>query len=232
VALEHLAAIFRDEPVHFVDDMPLDEIVGDARARVIVFTSVQRCTQCSVALEMSPWGEDDLIEYLLGAHPHQCASVMARIRAATDREQLRGLPQLWAIVLEQFAADDSVSHIRSALRQHVTRHFADPNDYVAAVQTSLDALLRVSDEAETFSRIDGDRLLRHRAVAVLLASEKLAADISGERVESLKRQLPRDLARETAMLLKMRPEAMNFLAWRLRDDIALQAMAVSLLLFI
>ncbi|MGA2498989.1 MAG: pentapeptide repeat-containing protein [Tepidisphaeraceae bacterium] len=163
----------------------------------------------------------------------QCASVMARVRAAPHREELRGLPELWVIVLEELAGDDSLMDIRTALRRRLTRGLADPEVYVRAVQACEESLRGLTDSDEVWDgappgEVSG--LLRHRIMAVLLGSEKLAADVAGSRFDGLGFRLPRDLIRETARLLKTRSGALERLADRLERKQSIQAMGVSVLL--
>ena len=51
-------------------------------------------------LELAPWCEDDLIEYLLATHPKQCGSVVGRIRAASGKSPFLGSPEICRPVLD------------------------------------------------------------------------------------------------------------------------------------
>lgn len=227
VAIEHLASAFGDRDVLFLDETLINDVVAPSHAHaLVVFATTRPAPGRDVTLELAPWSDDDLIEYLLALHPHRCASVMSRIRAAGKREQLCGSPELWAIVLDEFATDDTLADIHAALRYRLTKELGEPEAYVRAVEWCLDSMQSSVPAPETAPH----RLLRHRVVALLLASEKLAADIAGGRMDDLAKAMPRDLIRETAALLNCRDGALDVLVTKMEQEESIQPMAASLLL--
>ena len=121
-ALAHLAATLPDaRSIQFIDDELLDLKQALARRQRVVFMAASRPKIASLgAVELVPWNQDDLIEYLLAKHKDRCASVMHRI-LADDSVNLGGIPELWAIVLDELAADVGLGTVRAALRRGIER---------------------------------------------------------------------------------------------------------------
>ena len=105
-ALKHLAAILTDRDsssnemgYEFLDEpRTKEEILLQAHKRQIVFTSegILFDDQDWPKLQISPWDEDDLMEYLMGLHPERCGAILAALRQTDDGEKLEGIPKLWA----------------------------------------------------------------------------------------------------------------------------------------
>ena len=138
-------------------------------------------------MKLAPWGRDEWIEYLLAGDRDLCASVMARLaRQEAEQDLLEGIPELWRIVLDRMAADEAIRGPRQALRIELDRRFADresrrciEGDCLAALvvrgQSSyrlLECLRRHGPDAALF------RLIRHRAIQLLLAADRIADDLS------------------------------------------------------
>src|SRR5207247_697946 len=49
----------------------------------------------------------------------QCSAVLARIKNDAGKSLLKGSPQLWRIVLDRLAADETVPDVAAALREHL-----------------------------------------------------------------------------------------------------------------
>jgi uncharacterized protein YjbI with pentapeptide repeats len=157
---------------------------------------------------LAPWNRDDLIEYLLARHRDRCTSVMERI-GSDEPELFDGLPELWAVILEQLAADESIPDVRSALRQYLEQQLPDTD----VVQRSRNACLNLltvpaqlkEQEPHLFSPPGFTpslaRILRHLAVQYLLAAERIVADLrDGCACDFLACHLPRELVRSIAKL--------------------------------
>ena len=72
---------------------------------VIAFLTKEIRGDWLARLDLTPWSDDDLIEYLLAVHPRQCASVMQRLgKSAREGGLLGGVPELWTVVLDELAA--------------------------------------------------------------------------------------------------------------------------------
>ena len=76
-------------------------------------------------LRLTPWGRDDFIEYLLAAHPQQCASVMSRLEHA-EISFVDGSPVLWKMILDRMAASEARTNIESIILEEVDLRINDP----------------------------------------------------------------------------------------------------------
>src|SRR5262249_30405008 len=86
-------------------DLAALEVAAADRSLVIVTPRLTSPLKRLPVYRLASWGQDDLIEYLLAAHWGRCASVMARLKVSGDREFLRGIPELWTVVLDRMATD-------------------------------------------------------------------------------------------------------------------------------
>jgi len=200
-----------------------------------------------VVYRLCSWSNDDLIEYLLSAHRDRCASVMSRLKASGDCGFLKGIPELWAIVLDAMARDESIGDVRSALRHALAERFDDHADLRKAIEeiclTAIGentnrvpdlALFEVRGEESTAEAhaVALLRLVRHRPVGLLLAADRIAGILEDGRVSmSLARQLPRELIDEAALRIADNTRALLYLNdWLIRDDrCQVHPMAASLL---
>src|SRR5581483_8230513 len=120
-ALVHLASRFGDEPALALIDRPdaaeVEQLLESADRCLVVCASPAVNISPAVAeiWRLAPWGLDECIEYLLAEHHPQCASVMARLKADRKRLGLAGLPELWRVVLDRLAMDESLTDVKSAL---------------------------------------------------------------------------------------------------------------------
>jgi uncharacterized protein YjbI with pentapeptide repeats len=191
-------------------------------------------------LKLAPWSQDEWIEYLLAGDRTLCASVMARLaQLGSERDLLEGIPELWRIVLDVMAADQSIEGPRQALRVEFDRRFTCPDDRKLIEGDCLDALaMRGESPArrlECLRRHGPDealfRLIRHRAIQLLLAADRIADEVArGAGSLVLAGPFPRDLVREAALQLAARPEARDCLQLLMvGQDETIQPMAASLL---
>ena len=96
-ALSHLAAELDPTDVVIVDDAdpadlnPLNQFKD---ARLIVLAS-EFDIPVDQVVEISPWGQDEVIEYVIGQFPEKCKSVMSRITDAPDAWLANGTPAIW-----------------------------------------------------------------------------------------------------------------------------------------
>jgi uncharacterized protein YjbI with pentapeptide repeats len=164
-----------------------------------------------VGLEMARWGPDDVIEYLLSTRRERCASVMDRIKGSPGHE-LSGLPELWAVVLDEMAADASLASPADALRHFLAARLGDP--YVRRLATDF-CLRRLLNEGTAdpieppgyFARFDAvlARLIAYRPVQVILAAQRVVWDLAaGTGRDHLAKRLPPDLVRGVAALAAFR----------------------------
>ncbi len=127
-ALRHLAAVLPPGPGVVVLDDPDATLLADRSAHgLVVYASNDSPPRKHLATyRLAPWGDDDLIEYLLATANERCASVMARLKGAADRGPIQGVPELWRIVLDRMAADETVAGVRDALRRELAHAWPTP----------------------------------------------------------------------------------------------------------
>jgi uncharacterized protein YjbI with pentapeptide repeats len=180
-------------------------------------------------IEMCPWSDDDLIEYMLHTDRPRCASVMDRVLADASRRRLAGSPLLWREVLDVMRADDAVADTAIALRRAAFRHARGGEGAAEAGELCLRAALGDEQDRIALRRIS--RFAAHDAVRVLLAADALAYHICdvGE-LEALRKPWPAELVSEVAAQLAQRQVGFDLLAdTAVGMDEGLHAMAVSLL---
>jgi uncharacterized protein YjbI with pentapeptide repeats/energy-coupling factor transporter ATP-binding protein EcfA2 len=239
-ALAHLAAVLPAElQVVFVDGNHLDALAALAKgASVVVFSERESRTLRGVAsFRLAPWDNDDLLEYLLAMHPQRCGSVMNRLKAAPDRHLPDGAPELWRIVLDRMAHDESLTSITEALRQELARELADAIQRTWAEQICLADMLRPvepaakSDFASLGKLFEARalRLLRHDAVRLLLATDRLVGLLESEDGDqALKLRMLRELVEAAAAVAS--PEVIERLShWISGSNTACHPMAASIL---
>jgi uncharacterized protein YjbI with pentapeptide repeats len=236
-ALEHLAAILPADAPLTMHDCQQDQQLDPPPGELLVFTS-NRPIESGIltSFEMAPWTLDDLIEYLIATHRGRCASVLARVGEQARAGALAGLPELWSIVLDVMAADDSIADVSAALTWQLGMELPRPDDYEEAarkcVQHLLFNLTTRPDEVLPPSRVS--RLLRHRAVQIPLAAagiaRQLICDDSAQIDEAIARRFPRELLEQVSARAAGHPAA-DIRLRALADswDIRLPATAASLL---
>lgn len=236
-ALQHLAAVLPAEtPVCLIDDAQLsapaepDCLIVQAVSSVSVKSGVP-------VYRLVPWGKDDLIEYLLALHPQQCASVMARLQIP-DYSIIGGVPELWRIVLDEMAHDLSLLKASEALKRYLESQSPDPRLMERASYSCLGVLLSAtfgyeaamgSLSTESFTP-ELARVLRHDAVRLLLAAERVATDLREEAgCEYLEKRLSRALVQAIAAEVAGDRKVLQHLTTLLSGPHRLQPMLASLL---
>lgn len=237
-ALAHLAAVLPQSPeVLFLDDTIPSR--SSLCRYVIVAYRASDSVGADAVLELAPWGEDDLIEYLLAVHPRNCGSVVGRLRAAAGSSQFVGSPEICRPVLDAMAADASLASIRSAVERIVVRAFPTPEEWRLAGERCLALLTGNEDRAlaatPKLHSLPEDkswaRPLRHRGVQLLLAASWIMDRLSVGQGESvLSQPLPKELIKETARYVATHPPAREELRRILANGTQLaHPMAASLL---
>jgi len=201
-ALRHLAAVLPPTlAAQYFDDAEHGDVLDLAQSRaadpsqivIAAFSSGKKIgmklgDDRETTFQLARWGMDEWIEYLLHAHPRQCRSVMSRLNSssAAERNALAGNPQLWRIVLDRMAADESIADARAAWRRGIDLRIVD-SDMQALIERYCFALLVDSDEKvassqEELARSGCDehlrRLLRHRCVQEDFAAARLTAQLA------------------------------------------------------
>ena len=148
-ALRHLATVLpvRAGVVLSDDDDPAtaEALHASSGCLVVCAAATPEARPFLAAYHLAPWGDDELIEYLLAAHPAQCAAVMARL-SSDDRRLLHGLPELWRVVLDQLASDPSLTGARQVLDRYARALIGPRNVRTGrpSVPEELDRRLAVS----------------------------------------------------------------------------------------
>jgi uncharacterized protein YjbI with pentapeptide repeats/energy-coupling factor transporter ATP-binding protein EcfA2 len=229
-ALRHLAALLppwaRDR-VRLFDqpdsDLAALEAAAADRSLVIITPCPTSPLKSRAVYRLALWSQDDLIEYLLAVHWDRCASVMARLKASGDRGFLEGIPELWAVVLDRMARDESIGDVRTALRRELAAQLDDQ----PALRKRLEDLC-LSSHGPVFKRdlatipqlVSGEppaslklaRLLRHRPTALLLAADRIAAMVEGGCVSvPANHRLPREVVQEAARRIRGNAQAIRHL---------------------
>jgi uncharacterized protein YjbI with pentapeptide repeats len=240
-ALAHLAAVVPvDLKVVFVDDGSFSSVytaccTPDA---AVVFTARESLRfQESLTYRLAPWGNDDLLEYLLAMHPQQCGSVLARLKTAADRDLPDGVPELWRIVLDRMALDESLASVTEALRQELQRGLPEASQRTGAEMNCLAQVLGLFDQGATChiglsgKQIEASvlRLVRHDTVRLILATDRLAWLLESEHGDrTLKHRLPRELVEAVAARVSLKAIE-NLSGWISSPETACHPMAASIL---
>jgi uncharacterized protein YjbI with pentapeptide repeats len=212
-ALKHLAAVLpADDLPKLVDDPTEEEALVWVRMGPTIFASRKLVNDASITVvSLAAWTNDDLVEYLLAAHPDRCKTVMLRLNQTSDKPDLRGNPTVWRIVLDQMVANEALRTVSAAVEQAVGGLFATADDRRLAgmwslailthdENTALRTLKQLASRHEDFERI---RMLRHSYVQRLLAAEHIAQCLArpGE-CGPLGLRLPQPLIEEVAKRIK------------------------------
>jgi uncharacterized protein YjbI with pentapeptide repeats len=235
-AIMHLAAALPPVArIVLLEELPREEVDAYCNRLVVFTTAVPG--HVDGLYRLAPWTEDDLIEYLLATHKDRCASVLARVRPA-DRDLFAGIPDLWQIVLEQLAGDESIPDGRSALHRYLEAHLSDTDLIERARSVCLNALAAPDcSETTALEKLAKPgfaqgllRALRHHAVRLLLAAERIASDLRGDAdCDFLAQRLPRELVRAAATLVVGEERALDHLHRLLAGPFWSHAMAASIL---
>ncbi len=114
-ALSLLSAALERSDVRFLDEPSTAEVPMASRRRRLIYTTRRPLASASTSRRLASWSDDDLLEYVLAVHPTDCASIMARVRSMSDRSRLHGSPQLWRLVLDELARDESQDDFREII---------------------------------------------------------------------------------------------------------------------
>lgn len=256
VALQHLAATLPERiPGQVVVDakaslqrgdvLLLDDAVPDRdhAAGVVVATAGENCPITSgphdTVLSLAGWGRDECIEYLLAAHPSQSRSVGARITSHHFGDLYDGRPELWRLILDLMANDETIGTARAAVIRLIDQYLPVLSE-LALVRSWCLAMLQRQDEVaagfrERFEKSDRfDRLeplLRHTLVFVCLAAGGLVDEIHRKPdFWEYRRSIPEAVIIEVATLIRNDSIAQANLKGQLRRPMkGLHAAAASLL---
>lgn len=201
-ALSHIAAEFDPFEVVVLDDIDRRELFPLSqfdKARLVVVTC-RFNYQFDQVVELSPWSQDDVIEYVVGKFPDRCKSVMSRLTNANDSWLANGTPAIWSVVLNSMAETESIQNVRQALSLFYSEKLANPKMASRAKELCarfFDVPGKARYEfARQFPKADKQLLhvLAQRNFCCLLASEHLATEIrEGQSLDFLGKKLPKSL---------------------------------------
>jgi uncharacterized protein YjbI with pentapeptide repeats/energy-coupling factor transporter ATP-binding protein EcfA2 len=238
-AIEHLAAVFPSAAgLLLLDDPDAASVLLNSPVRLVVYTAQTEKQKSHLAnYRLAGWNNDDLIEYLLAVHRPQCAAVMARIRD-DDHELLGNVPELWRAVLDRLAEDTTLPDARRALHRHLEAHLYDTDLLERARSACLNAMVAADTELiKALAQLARPgfaegliRVLRHPPAQVMLAAERIAAELHGDGAcDCLAMRLPHELVQSAASLVAQDAPAREHLYRLLEGPSWSHAMSASLL---
>lgn len=198
-AIAHLVAHFRDDDrLEFLDEPTHDQIASLGDSKLLFATRTAPRDRNGIVLRLLKWSSDDLVEYLLAAHPVDCKSVMARLGAAA---RTGWMPELACAVLDRLATDERLADPQAALHAEVelrlnnATHLAVAAEYCFAwatndhelLQSTTIALERVGCPLSVIS------LMRHEEVQFPLAAAAVMTALTTRKSLRKLRRLPRRL---------------------------------------
>ena len=197
-ALAHLAAVFGgDNQLVFLDE-PSQEELDRCGNDVLIVATMPRDAGRGLELRLEPWGQDELIEYLLARRSEACSSVIRRLGPAANWQWP---PELAAVVLDQFIADETLTDPADALVRHVYDQMPKPKHRDAAARFCLALLIPNSKELEVAIKKLGKakcapeirKLFRHEMVQVPLVADHIVGALANGHCADLERPLPHPL---------------------------------------
>jgi uncharacterized protein YjbI with pentapeptide repeats len=246
-ALRSLAArIPKGSILELLDEPEPARVLELCDRMLVVYTGIEPLEIPHLAtFALADWGEDEAIEYLLAEHKDRCASVMRRLRT-TSAFRLPDHAELWKILLEEMASDDSVADFEAALRRHLgrriparllkkarsicfhqTAHPKKPGADVVSLWGHPGLLGFLLGRGISKEDV---RLLRHPRVRMALAAERLAGEEAEDvYIAGLADRLPHELIKKAGARVSRRRPALEALEAALRSRVFHQAMGVSLL---
>ncbi|HJQ80457.1 MAG TPA: pentapeptide repeat-containing protein [Lacipirellulaceae bacterium] len=215
-ALAYLAAVFGgNNHLIFLDEPSQDELDRCPQNALIVAT-MPRGASRGLELRLEPWGQDELIEYLLAKRPDACSSVIQRLGAAANWQWP---PELAAVVLDRFIADETLMDPIDALVRHVYEQLPKPKQRDAAARFCLSLLTPNSKELEAAIKKLAKtecppairKLLRHERLQVPLAADQIVGALTTGDYSDLERPLPRNPVEEVGRRCRANAMAMDTL---------------------
>ena len=216
-ALRHLRAVLPESPEFadvefvFLDEPLFQEQVAVHLPKIVVVTTRFLPHDDWHAIQLAPWGEDDVMEYLLARHKSRCGDVLAQL-GPCDWSELGGIPELWTLVLDALAEHRAQPPLAQVLRTALVEKAGDAaidavgnygllcvlKDQIAAEKPSPQfGGLEVSDEVRS--------LLRHAPMQHALAVGRIADDLAaGSPCRYLIARLPRSVVCATAERIRRR----------------------------
>jgi uncharacterized protein YjbI with pentapeptide repeats len=215
-ALARLSAAFGDAEVQFVDEPSIGEVIDSASQRRLIYVTRQPLPVAATSRVLASWTDDEVLEYLQSVHPEKTASIMSRVVAMSERRRMHGSPQLWRLVLDTLAADETQSDFREIVASELLAKLPrkeTTNVMRSAIAGLLEWQLAAERSREALAATPTGRealgWLRHRIVQTLLAARLFPPTVEAgeEELVYLSGPWPRDLLAETGRQLAERPRA-------------------------
>ena len=181
VALRHLAAVLCPaDRLLILDEPVVGDIIENAHKRLFVYAGPMAPIAHLGEFQLSPWGRDDILEYLLSVHPSRCAAVMSRL-AVADCTAFSGSPEIWRMVLDRMAGDASLLNVRAGFVRLIREELGSNELWTEAGSAALVMFQVEGGRSLPAKQFPGDlsatasRLVRYREVRMLLATEWIVA---------------------------------------------------------
>ncbi len=227
-ALAHLAAVLPG-PI-YIDDATDAEVAAALVHGAVVFTGAHAFREhARHAFTLSPWDDDDVLEYLLARQRARCGDVLKRFRQLPDRDLIGGTPGLMCLVLDRLATSPSTS-VREILQREIELTLdAETRRWVGRSRLETRAELSASTLRSTIAAThvsappapgaqpldpgaSAYELLRSGVIQTMLAAANLISDLEFENIERYWFSgFGDDVIAETALNLRNAPKAMAFL---------------------
>lgn len=183
-ALRHLVAVMEDA----LGEQRLqlhDDAISVQSESPIVIVDTDKNRPCDVILRLAMWCRDDIIEYLLAKHPHQCASVVNRLEAS-DYTFAGGSPSVWQIILDRMASNPDLRGVESLVLDELRCKIGNPKilDEVADVLLVFSKAFSGPAAIKTekiAARLPGSvrRLLRQQDVCIAVETDRFVHVLQG-----------------------------------------------------
>lgn len=130
--IAHLAAQFQDdERLEFLDEPTHDQVSLLVESKLLFATRTAPRGRNGIVLRLLKWSSDDLVEYLLAAHPADCKSIMSRLGTAARKGWV---PQLACAVIERLAVDPNIADAKAALSVEIESRLGNPTHLAIATE--------------------------------------------------------------------------------------------------
>jgi uncharacterized protein YjbI with pentapeptide repeats len=206
-ALRYLERELADAMLEYMD-APCDGAAVDALVslgRVVVIAPGTELFRIDTAvLQLAPWGEDELFEWAIGIPQDQRRTFVERAGRVMDQLGSSS-PEVLDAVWGELAIDVTIESAASALRSALTRN--DPGLEQAMQLAGSAAWWGIHGQTLLATEVLAKhplmrRLVRHRPVKHLAASEWVASQLAAGSPEPLRRMSPPELIRGIAERVK------------------------------
>lgn len=186
-AVSHLHAVMPDDlAVEFLTDIDAIRRADKICSVVEVHTDDVQHDHQILRFDLAPWGLDEVIEYCLSRFGENGARLTQRVIGARDLDLLDGNAELFAFVIDSFAADENLQSVLAAFQSVIASETDGNRDRLPEVSRLLDddcGLVRDSRSRRVTARLQP--LLRHRSFRSTVMAMILADDIDRGNLDGL-----------------------------------------------